>query len=269
MHSPIAWVGSKRRIIERLYPHIHKPEPGGRMIVPFFGSGSDSLYFHAQGLAVLASDANPDLVALVNSIEQAFDPALTEVTREKYVEIRERFNAGERTAANFLVLIRCSFNKLARYNRRGDFTAAPGLGPRSPVGSTIKVRLESEVVHRFAQVVAEIGGVQLCDYDEALDRARPGDAIYLDPPYFGADFDYTPGGFDHERFFARLERLRVPWSMSNDPLAASRFAGLPIVEVERAGTMSSDPARRSPVKEILVRSAHGWECHPRQFGLFA
>jgi DNA adenine methylase len=56
-----------------------------------------------------------------------------------------------------------------------------------------------------------------CDFEDAIDKAEPGDWVYLDPPYVPlggwADFKrYTPGQFgedDHERLYHAMMRANT------------------------------------------------------------
>lgn len=242
---PLAMPGSKRRVIERLAPFIPRPS-SGRMIVPFFGTGADSLFFVRSGLSVLASDANPDLVRLANEMEDAFERTrdFGPIDRESYRAVRSEFNRT-RDPALFLILVRTSFNSLVRYNRAREFNVP---GPKK-TGSWAP--LES-VVSEFADMVEKIGGVDSLDFEDALARARPGDVAYLDPPYLGTFDNYTGRGFDHDRLFDLLAWLPIPWAMSNAPEAADYFPGARVFELERAGTVSSKGSARSSVKEVLI-----------------
>jgi DNA adenine methylase len=245
---PLAMAGSKRKVIDRLWPNIPRPA-SGRIIVPFFGTGADSVFFSRQGLDVLGSDVNPDLTGLHNEIEDAFRTAARwnyGRDRDQYLELRDAFNR-ERESWMFLILLRLGWNKIVRYNRAGRFNVPPGDLPARFLPS-------AEVVLAFADVVERIGGVSTWDFDHALDHARPGDVAYLDPPYFGT-FDYGLG-FDHERLFDRLAWLEIPWAMSNSSNLdwSEVFPGARVIEVERAGTINSDPLNRGRVREVLVCS---------------
>jgi len=217
------------------------------MVVPFFGSGADSLFFVREGLDVLASDANPDLVRLANELEDAWIRGLElveSIDRETYLAVRAEFNRT-RDPALFLILVRTSFNSLVRYNRKREFNVP---GPKK-VGSWAP---SERVVSEFADMVETIGGVDCLDFEAALARVRPGDAVYLDPPYFQAGVDYLPERFDHERLFDLLAWLPVPWAMSNSPAAADYFPGARVVQLERAGVVSSKGSDRGRVREVLI-----------------
>lgn len=246
---PLATVGSKRRMIEKLWPHIPRPS-SGRIVVPFFGTGADSLFFYQQGFKVLASDAQFDLVRLVNQIETAYARAskLGAIDKERYLEIREEFNTT-RDPALFFVLLRCSFNKLCRFNASNEFNVPPADLPKNwlPKAATIDV---------FADMIWGIDGVECLDFADALDRVDAGDVAYLDPPYWGTFDTYTGKPFDHERLFAYLSQLDVPWAMSNSATRdwSKDFPGAEIFDVDRAGTVNSVGTDRGRVREVLIVS---------------
>lgn len=227
-------VGSKRRIMDQIWPHLPR---GRRIVVPFFGSGSDSMFFHARGLDVLAADANKYLVDLVNNIEDAHARA---PTPGDYYAIRERFNA-ERDLADFLTLLRTSFNGLCRFNRCGEFNVPGPKGPYRPPRN----------VESFARMVEAIGGVACLDFEETLSLVRPGDVVYVDPPYFGTFDAYLGQPFDHERLFVCLRKLSVPWAMSNSTKRDWSDLGR-VVQIYRPGNVNSRGSDRGRVREVLV-----------------
>lgn len=258
-HYPVAMPGSKRRVIAHLWPHMPRPR-SGRVIVPFFGTGADSCFFAAQGLRVVASDAQPCLVSFHNNALKCWDAAaqwLRDVDwpnrdpRNAYNALRDVHNRNPKDWT-FYLLSRLSFNKLVRHNRRGEFNAPIGDMRPNPLPPR-------EALERHARFIESIGGVLCRDYLGATASIwcpNLDDLTYYDPPYLGTFDAYTGRAFDHNAFFTHL-RCRVAsgymWACSNAPDARERMPGQArVVEVTRSGAMNSDPAKRGRVAEILA-----------------
>jgi DNA adenine methylase len=110
-------------------------------------------------------------------------------------------------------------------------------------------------------VVAELlQGVEFrcTDYSTALDMAKAGDFIYLDPPYapeMATSFvGYNAGGFmDHATLFASIRRLPCNWLMSNSsvPAVHAAFDGCRVKVVEaRRAINSKNPGAKT--EEVLI-----------------
>lgn len=102
---------------------------------------------------------------------------------------------------------------------------------------------------------------------QVLEHARPGDFVYLDPPYeplsktssFQA---YTGGGFaraDQQRLrdvFDELSRRGVFVMLSNSATSEVRalYRAWPVVEVLAPRSVNCAIARRGSVRELVVRN---------------
>lgn len=250
---PIKMPGSKRAVVAKLWPLMPRPT-SGRVIVPFFGTGADSYYYHAQGLRVVASDAQRLLVGLHNDALACFDACdvwirtIYDRTKEQYMKTRAEHNSNP-TARGFYLLSRLGFNGLIRHNRAGHFNVPPGTLRANPLPA------RSAMVEH-ARFIRAIGGVSCLDYRTALAVAQPGDLVYLDPPYYGTFDGYTGQPFDHPDLFESLLDLtdrQIAWACSNSLAAAAHMPECATVsELTRAGIMNSDGAKRGKVTEILA-----------------
>jgi DNA adenine methylase len=98
-----------------------------------------------------------------------------------------------------------------------------------------------------------------------LQNARPGDLVYLDPPYVPvsrtASFvGYARDGFDEtdqERLAAMVEKLRargvrVLLSNSDTPWVRQRYSAFDIHRVPARRNINCNSERRGPIGEVLV-----------------
>jgi DNA adenine methylase len=118
---------------------------------------------------------------------QAEDP------RAFYDEVRARFHREQQPAQLLFLLARCVKNAV-RFNAAGHFNQSPDrrrLGVRPE-------RLRPRILLAHA-LLTDRALARREDYGEALARAKPGDLLYLDPPYVGVS-----GGRDR-RYHAPLD----------------------------------------------------------------
>ena len=197
----IKWSGSKRSQSAKIKEYL--PEKFDRYYEPFLGGGS-MLYAINPSNAVCGDICTP-LVDLWNEIKkhpiqlsEAYRLRWTRLQTEGYTayyEIRDDFNRS-----HLLFLSRTCVNGLIRFNAEGDFNNSlhhtrPGIAP----DSLKKIILDwSEHIQRV-EFAAE-------DYRVTTEKAKKGDLIYLDPPYFHTKGRYY-GTIDFDEFLVYLEQL--------------------------------------------------------------
>lgn len=250
-------------------------DPTKRLIEPFMGAGSVTLCAAARGMAVLASDVDPDIVhfhAAVGAFpDTVYDEAAALSSRPcagYYAAIREAFNAGAcphpanpsaSRAGMLLWLNRAGYNGLYRRNRSGGYNVSWGkrevsLPPRDRLRSASKALSTTHIV--AAQ-----------DFAAALAHAGEGDVVYLDPPYLPLKaggftaYSGTPFGEDeHARLHdhARAARDRgADVYLSNHTVEAT-FRLYPTFElalaIEEKRTINRNGDDREPVVEAVLRA---------------
>jgi len=95
-----------------------------------------------------------------------------------------------------------------------------------------------------------------------LDRARPGDLVYFDPPYPGGFVQYTPVGFDesdHVRLAEvcrRLHRKGCLFLLSNGdvPFVRWLYRDFQIVPVQALKSIAANPSGRGLANELLIQN---------------
>lgn len=246
----LKWVGGKSQILEAVLERL--PAEMNNYVEPFVGGGSVLLgvlsYRKAGRLTIrgtiYASDLNPNLIGLYQTIQSNPDALVAEVEQlvatagaaakgsgavnrapttvaealtspeSHYYWVRSRFNALEgaarqtpAAAAMFLFLNKTCFRGLYREGPRGF---------NVPYGNYKQPAILDR--QHLLEVSALLQGVvfSVRPFEAALAGVGSGDAVYLDPPYAPETetsfVGYTADGFDlesHKRLFAQCAQLRV------------------------------------------------------------
>lgn len=219
--SFLKWVGGKSRTA----PLLASLAPAGftRYVEPFLGSGA--VFYALCPPKALLGDLNEELLLCFRHVRDEPEQVMALLdgmvnTAEEYSRIRAqdpRSLSDLERAARVIYLNKTGFRGIWRVNRRGQFNVPYGAYDR-PLFNPATVRAAS----RALQAAELVHG----DFEELLARTRPGDWVYLDPPYVPAggysDFKrYTAGQFregDHERLVRcchDLDRRGIPFALTN------------------------------------------------------
>ena len=230
----LKWAGGKTQMLSELLPKV--PASYGRYIEPFFGGGA--LFFALRPEKAILADSNPELINMYRQVaghvEAVIDCLKTyENTPEMFYSVREQDWTelpAEEAAARTIFLNKTCFNGLYRVNRQGRFNV--------PYGRYKNPRICDEGALRAASLALEKAEILCGDYLQVLERhARPGDFVFLDPPYLPvseyADFKrYTKEQFyeeDHVELAQMVMRLHergcsIVLTNSNHPLVHELYA---------------------------------------------
>lgn len=206
----LRWAGSKRQIVPILAQYWN----GGfqRYVEPF--AGSACLFFYLSPRAALLGDINNELLATYGIVRHRYQK-VSQILRKmrkgrrQYYEIRalrpEHLSPSNR-AARFIYLNRYCFNGLYRTNSDGVFNVPYGGDGSGSLPSSDALRRASALLKRATLVKG--------DFESVLDRARPGDFVYMDPPFSVSERrvfkEYDANIFnrnDVTRLRRRLDRL--------------------------------------------------------------
>jgi DNA adenine methylase len=258
----VKWAGGKTSLLPELLRRV--PPRFGAYFEPFLGGGA--LFFALRPARAVLGDINEDLISAY--LEVRDDPeglmrALDryDYDREVYYRVRSLSTADldrQSRAARFLYLNRTCYNGLYRVNRRGEFNVPMGRYRRP-------LRLYDPVVLRAASAALATAEILLASFDQSVTAARPGDFVYLDPPYWPiastASFTrYSAAGFtetDQKWLKALVDRLtergvRVLLSNSDTPFTRWLYADYHIETVRAPRAINSAPEGRGAVSELLV-----------------
>jgi DNA adenine methylase len=265
----LKWVGGKGKLRHALGALLPRGVQLMRHVEPFVGGGA--LFFARAPQRALLCDINPDLIATYEVVRDDVGALLTQLARlarghdsERYYEIRARYNAraaGGRAerAAQFIYLNKTCFNGLFRVNRKGEFNVPMGRYENPTIADVDVLRSASACLAR-----AEL---RCAPFECLLSEGRPGDFIYLDPPYEPvsrtANFTaYAQDGFSQlnqtqlRDVFRELDRRGAKLMLSNSdvPLIRDLYRGYEIEVVQAARAVNCDPKSRGPVNEVVVRN---------------
>jgi DNA adenine methylase len=162
-------------------------------------------------------------------------------------------------AAQFIYLNKTCFNGLYRVNRRGEFNVPMGRYTNPNIADGETLMLASAALHK--------ADLRCTPFETLLSEVRPGDFVYMDPPYEPlsrtANFtSYAQDGFTQEKqtdlrnVFRELDRRGAKLMLSNSdvPFIRNLYRGYEIEQVFAPRAVSCDAKSRGPVSEVVVRN---------------
>ncbi|MCB9597739.1 MAG: DNA adenine methylase [Sandaracinaceae bacterium] len=266
----IKWVGGKGRLLPQLMPLLPSGVSHMRHVEPFMGGAA--LFFQRYPVRALLSDVNGDLVETykmvrdrVDEVIDALGPLADRHDPDRYYRVRERYNAsrassdGPERAAMFIYLNKTCFNGLHRVNRRGEFNV--------PAGRYKNPRILNDAALRSASIALRSAEIVQDGFESLVARARPGDFVYMDPPYepvsTTASFtSYAKDGFgqdDQRRLrdvFDELTRRGCKCMLSNSdvPFIRDLYREHRIDVVNAPRAVNCNGSGRGKVAEVVVRN---------------
>jgi len=260
----LKWAGGKTQLLPTLLNYV--PTHFHTYIEPFLGGGA--LFFELQPVKAILADSNPELINCYTMVRDRVEDVIKVLSdypysEEFYYAIRaERPRDPVMRAARMIYLNRTCYNGLYRVNKQGQFNVPFGRYTNPVICDPERLRAGS-----YALRNAELRCV---DYQEMLCKyVKPGDFVYLDPPYHlvskYSDFKrYTAEFFyiDDQRILAKMARelaaqgCYVLVSNSYCDFILDIYEGCEIVEVAAKRNINKDPEKRGEVKEALIVCKH-------------
>lgn len=257
----LKWAGGKTQMLSDLLPKV--PSNYGKYIEPFIGGGA--MFFALQPEKAIISDSNPELINLYQQVADNVDDVIKylekyENTSEKFYDVREqdwtKLPKSE-AAARTIYLNKTCFNGLYRVNKKGKFNVPFGKYKNPKICDENGLKAASEVLKK-AEI---ING----DYLTVLEKyAKPGDFVFLDPPYLPiseySDFKrYTKEQFyeeDHIDLANMVEILHkrgcyVILTNSNHPLVHRLYAPYSIEVIQTKRHISCNGSKRKG-EDVIV-----------------
>jgi DNA adenine methylase len=279
----LKWVGGKTQIIQDVlgafpseindYHEIFVG--GGSVLLAALEKANVKGKFYAYDLNKILIDTYKDIQTRPKELQKEVDELFrvydsikgTEINRKPtneqealtskesyYYWVRHLYNTGtQNKTAMFVFLNKTCFRGVYREGPNG-FNVPYGHYKTTPaVPDLIKV---SEAIQKVE--------FTHCDFREAVRRAKPGDFMYLDPPYAPETktsfVGYTKDGFgmkDHEELFEMTKSSGAHFVMSNAgvDLVRDAFSDYTVTDIKaRRAINSKNPA--SNTTEVIVRSSN-------------
>lgn len=230
----LKWAGGKTQMLGDLLPKV--PASYGRYIEPFFGGGA--MFFALQPENAVIADSNPELINMYRQVADNVDDVIQYLkqyqnTSEMFYSVRSldwKLLPKAEAAARTIYLNKTCFNGLYRVNKQGQFNV--------PYGKYKNPKICDEDGLRTASTVLKKAEILCGDYLLVLEHyAKPGDFVFLDPPYLPiseySDFKrYTKEQFyeeDHIELAKMIMTLHergchVILTNSNHPLVHELYA---------------------------------------------
>lgn len=225
----IKWSGSKRSQCEEILSYF--PKNIETYYEPFCGGCSILMGLLNSDISVkryICSDLNEDLIKLWNNIKHSpeavysmYETLWNELNKDSDIDRKRKFFEEQRCVYNethnplvFFFIMRTTTNGMPRYNKNGDFNNSfhitrNGIEPKrlKPILMEWSDKLKKNNVEFINQ-----------SYENIVKMVKPGDFVYMDPPYANTKGMYF-GGIDLSIFYSVLETLcnkNVKFALSFD-----------------------------------------------------
>lgn len=261
----LKWAGGKSQLLQQFQKFF--PRKFRRYYEPFLGGGA--VFFFLSPPSALLSDTNADLINTYKVVKQDVEALIallskkfSKMNNEKdFYRIRDevdlsRLSEVER-AARLIYLNKTCFNGLYRVNREGRFNVPFGNYKNPTICDAEGLRRANAALSRST--------LRVCDFEEAVARAKQGDFVYFDPPYApltptSSFTSYTKEDFGPEEqrrlagVFRELDKRGTLVMLSNSPkpfvVELYRNFHTELVKANRA--INANGNGRGPIDELLV-----------------
>lgn len=238
----VQYQGSKRIIAPEIIKFF--PKKINRLIEPFSGTCAISILVAAEDKCdnFWLNDINEPLIKMMEECVNV-PPKLADAYRviwegqfqdnqnnvDYFYKVRDEFNHGMKDSARMLFLLARVVKGAVRYNVRGELNQSCdkrryGTRPQIIANNAFKI---SELLKGKTYFSSE-------NYKEVLALTKPGDLVYMDPPYQGTsnkdnarDNRYIQG-VDFEEFVEELTKLNargVDFIVSYDGMTGDKMIG--------------------------------------------
>lgn len=255
----LKWAGGKSQMLDEIIPLM--PDNYGTYIEPFVGGGA--LFFAVKPEKAVIADSNPELINCFRQVAENVEDVIGylrryENTAEMFYEVRAldwKSLMPAEAAARMVYLNKTCFNGLYRVNRNGEFNCPFGRYKNPNICDIEGLHLASEVLQN---------AVILCeDYKKVLSEyAKPGDFVFLDPPYVPVSEYADFKRYTKEQFYEKDQRelsdmvdtlhrkgIHAILTNSNTPLVNELYGKYPmkVIQTKRYISSKSDTRKGEDV----------------------
>jgi DNA adenine methylase len=266
----LRWAGGKSKFVQQIVSRLPILESDATFYEPFLGAAAVFLAY-SPNRAVL-SDLNPDLIRTFTLVRDRAEFVIAKLQRlwyrdseDHYYRIRTRFNGGGDDclqAARFIYLNHTCFNGIYRVNKLGHYNVPYGFKKSPNLPNKKELDSASDLLRRAT--------IMLADYKKAVEGAKRGDVVYLDPPYpplNGTSYftHYTKERFgerDQQEVASTANVLRargcyVIVTNADTLLIRKLYSGWHIAEISRPRWITSSSYKRRVVELIITSHSVG------------
>ncbi len=267
----VKWVGGKRQLLRQfrdmgLYPPDDFDPVTNTYFEPFVGGGA--VFFDLLPQKAELSDLNTELVTTYNVIKNDVDALINSLKKHKYekeyyLELRAKDPkelSDINVASRFIFLNRTCFNGMYRVNSKGEFNV--------PFGKyTNPIICDGDNLFKVSKSLKKVT-IKNQDYKKVLDKAKKGDFVYFDPPYYPvsktASFtSYTADAFLEKEqtelrdTFVELHKRGCFVMLSNSDTSVinelySNIKDIKVSKVAASRAINSNASKRGKISEVLV-----------------
>ncbi len=263
----LKWAGGKRQLLTEIKKYI--PQKVNTYYEPFIGGGA--LLFELQPKKAIINDVNSELINCYTVVRDSVQELINDLQRYRndenfYYETRDldrsELYTGLSTierASRIIYLNKTCFNGLFRVNSQGQFNV--------PFGKYKNPKIVDEIVLRADSNYLLKNNITLLnnDFEIAVETAKKGDFIYLDPPYdpvsdTSSFTGYSLNGFDRneqKRLFHVFKQLdskgcKVLLSNSATNFIMDLYSDFKIIKVTASRNINSNASGRGKIDELLI-----------------
>lgn len=267
----VKWVGGKRQLLKQfrlmdLYPPEGFNSKIGKYFEPFVGGGA--VFFDLLPEKAFLSDLNNELVTTYNIIKKDVENLIKSLKKHKlekeyFLKIRaqnpEKLSDID-VASRFIYLNRTCFNGMYRVNSKGEFNVPFGKYQNPLI-------CDEENLLKVSRALQNVE-IRQQDYKQVLKKAKEGDFVYFDPPYYPISKTASFTSYTSELFLDKeqIELRDAFWELhkrgcfvmlsnSDTPFINkiySELRGVRITKVQAGRAINANASKRGKITEVLV-----------------
>lgn len=273
----VKWAGGKTGLIDSLIPFV--PRNFNSYFEPFVGGGA--LFFYLKNQKILNSkkkyinDKNSELINAYKQIQINPHEVLEELeilkkkhNKETFYKIRNLdrnsnfYSLSENfRAARFIYLNKTCYNGLCRYNSKGHFN--------TPMGSYKNPKIYDKELIFSVHKALKNALITNDDFEMISLKAKKGDFIYFDPPYFPLNktsnfVNYTDNFSANEQIrlyelfkILDFEGVKVLQSNSNTKFIKELYKDFEIIEINSKRIINCKGDGRGKITELIIKGNYG------------
>ena len=177
-----------------------------------------------------------------------------------YREVKNRFNK-DFDPYDFIFLSRTGFNGMMRFNRKGEWNI-PFCKKKDRFAAPYITKICNQISNVRKIIQSDNWSFNCVPFEETIKRAKKGDIIYCDPPYYGRYADYYNAWeeSDEERLHALLCETEAYFILSTwhhnayreNPLIDKLWKGFNIHTKEHFYHSGAKLENRNAMTEALI-----------------